>query len=232
MGSLDNNLYILHGWTTSVTRWEPFLEKLKTTGIEPVFLKIPGLTSPIDRAWGIDDYVEWLNKELPAGKRLSLLGHSNGGRIILSFALQYPERVEQLFLLDSAGLYHNDLFTRTKRNVFKALSTVGKRITQSAKARDLLYRAAAENDYNNATPVMKETMKNLIAVNLLPNLSKIQLPVTIIWGRNDQVTPYTDAMVMKNELSNSQIFPIQNASHSPQFTNTDEVVNIIKSEFK
>lgn len=232
MGALDNKLYILHGWTTDTTRWDPFLKELSKTGIEPVFLNIPGLSAPIDRPWTIDDYVEWLSNALPKNKRVSILGHSNGGRIILSFALKYPERLEQIFLVDSAGIRHNDILAKTKRGIFKAVSKIGKTITTSNKAKELLYQVAQESDYKKAEPIMKETMKNLIAVDLTPHLTQIQTPVTIIWGKNDTTTPFTDAMVLKNELPNSTIFPIENALHSPQFTHTPQVIEIIKKEFK
>lgn len=210
----------------------PVLEKIKSVGIEPVFLSIPGLSAPIDHAWTIDDYVEWLSRALPDNKRVSILGHSNGGRIILSFALKYPERLEQIFLVDSAGIYHNDLVTRLKRGVFKTASIIGKKITNSQNAKSLLYKAARESDYASATPVMKETMRNLIKVDLAPHLKTLQVPVTIIWGKNDTATPYTDALVFKNELPHSTLFTIENAAHSPQFTQTDQVVDIIKKEFK
>lgn len=232
MGSLDTNLYILHGWTTSIEKWKPFLSTLENTGITPVFLKIPGLTTPITKPWTISDYVKWLDKEIPAGKRVSLLGHSNGGRIILSFALKYPERVEQLFLVDSAGIYHNDFYTKTKRGLFKVASVIGKSVTSSEKARKLFYKVVRERDYQEATPLMRETMKNLISVDLAPQLQKIKVPVTIIWGKNDLTTPFTDAMAMVNELPNSKLFPIENASHSPQFTHTQEVVDIVRKKFK
>ncbi|MBP7832324.1 MAG: alpha/beta hydrolase [Candidatus Levybacteria bacterium] len=232
MGSLDNKLYILHGWTTDTSRWKPFLESIKETGIEPVFLPIPGLSAPIDKPWTIDDYVEWLTHMLPDNKRVSILGHSNGGRIALSFALKYPERLEQIFLLDSAGIYHNDFLSRAKRGIFRTISSIGKKITSSNTARNLLYQVAQESDYKNATPVMKETMKNLISVDLTPKLSQVRNPVTIIWGKNDTVTPYTDAQVFKNELPQSSLFPIEGAMHSPQFTHAKQVIDIIKNEFK
>jgi pimeloyl-ACP methyl ester carboxylesterase len=41
-----------------------------------------------------------------------LLGHSNGGRIALAFAEKYPDKVKQLVLIDSAGIYHNEFSIR------------------------------------------------------------------------------------------------------------------------
>lgn len=232
MGSLDNKLYILHGWSTNVDKWNPFLEELKSRGIEPVLLKIPGLTAPLESPWTLDDYVNWLANTLPENKHVSLLGHSNGGRIGLAFALKFPERLDQLFIMDSAGIHHNNLPSKLKRNILKTISKIGKKITSSDSARNFLYKVAQESDYKDATPVMRETMKNLLSVNLAPKLRDITVPVTIIWGKNDLMTPYTDALVFKNELPDSSLFIIDNALHSPHFTNAPEVADIIKKEFK
>lgn len=232
MGSLDNNLYILHGWTTSTERWAPFLEELKKRGVEPVFLKIPGLSAPLDIPWNIDNYVDWLDKTLPLDKRVSILGHSNGGRIALAFALKFPERLDQIILIDSAGIYHNDFGIKLKRSILKTISKIGKKLTSSHTAKNFLYKIAQESDYKNATPLMRETMKNLISFDITPDLKRITIPVTIIWGENDLMTPYTDALVFKNELPNCTLFKIEGALHSPQFTNAAEVADIVKNEFK
>ena len=188
MGTLEKKLYIIHGWSINTEKWTPFIEKLQASGIEVVFLKVPGLTAPIDRPWNIEGYVEWLNSQIPPNRKVTLLGHSNGGRIALSFVLKYPQKVDHLFLLDSAGIFHNDPITFIKRGVFKTIAKIGKKITSDGMARDFLYKLAQENDYREAAPLMRETMKNLISVNLLPKLSEIKTPTTI-WYRNRLIRP-------------------------------------------
>src|SRR5436309_1754011 len=94
-------IFILHGWTYSIERWEPFINELRKHGIEPEMLQIPGLTAPLDEVWRLDDYVEWLKEIVEKEKdKVTLLGHSNGGRIGLAFAAKYPDKVEKLFLID------------------------------------------------------------------------------------------------------------------------------------
>lgn len=228
MGALEDKLYILHGWAPITDRWNPFLEALKAQKIIPVMLPIPGLSAPIDRPWTLDDYVEWLYKEVKDENKISLLGHSNGGRIALAFTHKYPDEVGQLFLLDSAGIYHNDLGTKIKRSVFKTIASIGKRVVNSDKARSAMYSLTGESDYKNATPIMRETMKNLISTDLLPKLQDIKTPTVIIWGKDDAVTPYEDALVLRQGLPNSKLFDVVGARHSPQFTHIPEVVKIIK----
>lgn len=221
-----DKLYILHGWTYSTEKWEPFLTTLKKKNIQHIFLKVPGLTAELKEPWDINDYVQWLDQQLPE-KKVILLGHSNGGRIALSYAHAYPNKVSQLFLLDSAGIIHNDVLSKSKRIIFKSLAKAGKKIANSERAKKILYRLAREEDYKNAPLAMKKTMENLIKVDILPVLKTIQIPTIIIWGKDDKVTPFSDALIFKNNLQNSNLFPIESARHSPMFTHVEEVAKIV-----
>jgi len=225
-------IYILHGWAYSTEKWEPFLHTLKQNNIPYELLKIPGLTAPLNEAWTLDDYVAWLRKSIVNEKeKVILLGHSNGGRISLAFALKYPEKVSQLFLIDSAGIYHNEFSLWLKRLAFKNLARF-KKIAYNTVLKNILYKLAREDDYNKAAPFMKKTMQNLIESDLSDQLQKIEIPTTIIWGENDTTTPVVDAAVMHEKIKDSKLFIIINARHSPQFTHVNEVSDILIKEVK
>lgn len=217
-------IFILHGWATSIDRWKKFLEVLEKKGFLPVMLKIPGLTAPLDKPWKIEDYTEWLKEIVSKEKgKVVLLGHSNGGRICLQFASKNPQRIEHLFLLDSAGIFHNEMKIRFKRTIFKTITKLGRFISSSEKAREILYRAARESDYKNANVTMRETFRNLHNIDLLPVIPSISVPTTIIWGENDKITPLKDGLIMNNLIKNSRLIIIKNAKHSPHFTHPEEV---------
>lgn len=242
MGIIDKNkkskikyqklkkIYILHGWSYTTEKWEPFLELLKKSGVEGVLLKIPGLTAPLEKPWTLDDYVSWLFEIIKNESQVTILGHSNGGRIALAFALQHPEKVKQLFLIDTAGIYHKELFIRFKRKVFRNVANIGKKIAPK-NFRSVLYKIAREHDYEQANPVLQETMRNIITVDLLPKLSSITVKTIIIWGRKDKTTPFKDAVSMHKLIKNSQLFSIAEARHSPQFTHASKVMKIVIENF-
>lgn len=230
MGTVEK-IYILHGWTYSTDRWKEFLNLLEKMGFKPNLLKIPGLTEPIDHPWNLDDYVEWLSKNIGSDEAI-LIGHSSGGRLSLAFALKYPNKVKQLILMDSAGVYHKQLAIRIKRFLFRKLAKWGKKITKYQGLRGLLYKLAGEMDYKQASPVMRETMKNLISVDLTPRLPDIKPPTLIIWGEFDRTTPLFDGRLMHKLIPNSKFHIIKQAKHSPMFTHPKEVVNRIVTELK
>lgn len=227
--SMKQKIYILHGWAYSTEKWKPFLRLLEEAGFEPILLKIPGLTASLDTVWNLDDYVRWLKKELHNEENVILLGHSNGGRISLAFAEKYPEKVKQLFLVDSAGIYHNEFVLRFKRLVFGTAAKIGKKTTNITVLKKLLYKLAREHDYENASPLVKKTMRNLINTDLKPILPHIKTATVIIWGENDKITPLSDAKVMHSLIRNSTLHIIKDARHSPMFTHTREVVTEILS---
>lgn len=227
-------IFILHGWTYTADKWQKCITYMKSAGFDPVVLPIPGLTERTHIVWTLNDYVEWLKKKLrEEGKEKAIIvGHSNGGRIALSFAAKYPEKLKRLILIDSAGIYHNELPIRLKRFFFRIIAKLGKKITSSTRLKNLLYKAARESDYKNATPQMKQTMIHLISCDLTPQLSKIKTPTLIIWGEYDTSTPLSDGKRMHNLIKNSQFYIVKEARHSPQFTHTEKVCKYILDEVK
>lgn len=231
MGTLEK-IYILHGWTYSLDKWQPLIDLLKKNGFNTVLLKVPGLTQESDRIWDIEDYVGWLKKETETSDHLVLIGHSNGGRIALAFSEKYPQKVDHLILIDSAGVYHDELPIRFKRIIFKGMAKVGKKITKSQILKDLLYKVARESDYKNASPQMKQTLVNLLESDKSLKLDKIELSTTIIWGENDKTTPLSDGKMMAQKIRNSKLHIINGARHSPQYTHPQEVAEKILEALK
>ena len=175
MGAITNKIFVLHGWSYSTEKWGSFLDLLHKENAKAQLLKIPGLTSPIEKPWGIDNYVVWLKKIVTGEKdKVILIGHSNGGRISLWFANKYPKLVKKLVLIDSAGVYHNELPIRLKRTVFRAIAKIGKKITLSKLLKGILYKTIRENDYKNSSPLMKETMRNLFKSDQYLNLKRLE----------------------------------------------------------
>lgn len=220
-------ILILHGWTYSTDKWTQLVDLLAVKNSVEL-LKIPGLTEKLDNVWSLDDYVEWLNKKVDSQKsKVVLIGHSNGGRISLAYTAKYPQKVTNLILIDSAGIYHNELPIRLKRLVFKTIAKIGRKITKSEILKKALYKLSREADYENASPVIKKTMINLITFDIAPLLPNIKIPTLIIWGKRDKVTPIKDGQTLHRLIKNSKLKIIADARHSPMFSNPKEVVKII-----
>lgn len=229
--------YILHGWTYAkdgedpLSKWDDFLSDLKEHGINAELLKVPGLTSDMDKVLKLEDYILWLKKTLEKEKgKIVLIGHSNGGRIAAAFSAMYPEKVSHLVLIDSAGIFRNRLPGRIKRATFKTIAKVGKKFTKSEKLKKLLYKVIREGDYTKGNEAQRKTMQNLIYLDLSNQFQQIKTPTTIIWGKEDKITPLSDGKLIHQLITGSKFFEIEGARHSPQFTHVKEVVEKIVKE--
>ena len=225
MGTMKE-IIALHGWTTSIEKWGPLLDNLRELNIKVKLPLIPGLTKKITQPWTLDNYVDWLRKQV-ATKKVILLGHSNGGRIALAFTAKYPNLVSKLILIDSAGIYHNELHIRIKRRLFKSLALIGKKIASSEKLRNILYKLAQESDYQKADKIQRQILINLTTQDLTPILSKIKIPALIIWGKDDKITPFSDGKLIHKLIKNSKLEVMFNSKHSPHYTHPGEVAKII-----
>lgn len=222
-------VYIIHGWAYGLEKWDEAVDRLKDNDIMPIMLEVPGLTKESKEIWSIEDYVNWLDQQLAKVKEpVVLIGHSNGGRIALNYTLKHPKKIQQLILLDSAGVYHNDLKIRLKRFIFKALAKIGRLFSKSQKLRKLLYRLAREKDYHDAPENMRLTMANMLESDKYLVFGGITVPTAIIWGEEDSVTPIEDAHKLKRSIKSASLEVIKGARHSPHHTHPVMFVNAVK----
>lgn len=222
-----NRVFIIHGWTYNLDKWTALVELLEKSGIKTKLLKVPGLTSPSNKIWSIDDYIDWLNDELKNTKDPIVIGHSNGGRIALSYIQQHPQVIKQLILIDSAGIPHNERRSLMKLKILRIMSKVGKLFSYIPPLKKMFYKAIGAQDYFNASPNMKVTMQNMLQADSHIILSKIKLPTTIIWGRNDAITPLEDGQKMHSGITGSKLHIVDDARHTPFFNHPAVVAGLI-----
>jgi pimeloyl-ACP methyl ester carboxylesterase len=220
-------IFIIHGWTYSTDAWNEVSLLLQQKGYEVQMLKVPGLTEGSDKVWTLDEYVEWLHAQLLNESDVTLVGHSNGGRIAIAHVSKYPGKISKLILIDAAGIVHNEPLLRFKRSFFKIIATVGRPLRNVPVIRKIFYKAIGGSDYGRAPENMRKTMAGLITIDLREKCKNIQIPVLIIWGKLDTHTPVSDAYLMHKGIQNSKLVVIDDARHSPHKTHPERVVDEI-----
>ncbi len=112
-GNPDNcPIVILHGFLASSRNWRTVATRLAEKHHVYVLDMRNHGASPHSEHMNYplmaDDVLAFLNKlDLP---KAHLLGHSMGGKVAMSFALSYPERVETLMVADIAPVSYNHSF--------------------------------------------------------------------------------------------------------------------------
>ncbi len=209
--------------------WRPAIDSLKKENVELEFLKVPGLTKPSRKVWSIEDYVDWLDKELKSADRPIVLGHSNGGRILLNYCFEHPEKIKHLILLNSAGVLpsaRQKLRNCVLRNLSKSLGP----LKRNASFRSFVHKIIGARDYGQASPNMKLTLGNMLDSDrdLSVRFASIKTPVSFIWGEEDKVTTLENGGYLQSELTNVKSFEVLKGSgHAPYKTHPHELTQAI-----
>ena len=214
-------LYIIHGWTYTVAPWTRTLAMLEKKGLKVEMLHVPGLTTSSRKVWTIEEYMRWADRNIPDGA--IALGHSNGGRILLNLCSQKPEKLKQLILLDSAGVYEPS----TKRDLSRGLSKKFgflKKIPGFAK---VWHKITGTTDYARAPENMKKTLANMLDSDAKLGLAKVTTPTTILWGAADAVTPPRQAEVMHDKIPHSTLEIFPEWTHAPYISHPGELARAI-----
>ena len=69
---------------------------------------------------------------------------------------------------------------------------------------------------------------SVIEENLTPLLKEIKVPVLILWGEKDKITPLTDAYLIKKEIKFSQLEILPGVGHTPHLENPELLAQKIK----
>lgn len=207
------SVVILHGWGSSKDVFKSMIEFL-SANYQVIALDLPGFGSSeaLNIAWTLDDYVACVEEFLTKLniKKPTLIGHSFGGRISIKMGSSKRYILDKIILIDSAGIGR-----KTKSNfkikVLKFLkNTIGKIMPGLVKK---MKDKIGSTDYKNASPIMKETLVNVVREDLTELLPKIDYSTLLIWGENDQDTPIEDAYLMENKIKDSGLVKIEQAGH-------------------
>ena len=215
------DLYIIHGWTYTVEPWKNTLEILRENGITVKMLNVPGLTEPSKKVYTIDDYVKWANQEIPDGA--IALGHSNGGRILLNLCAKKPKKLKHLILLDAAGIYEP---SRRKRLV-ERMAKIGKPLKKIPIIDKAFHKLTGSTDYSKAPENMKKTLANMLSSDKDLDLSKVDTPTFILWGKKDTTTLPRQATEMYEKLPQAELKFYANWTHAPYISDPEGLARAI-----
>lgn len=149
--------------------------------------------------------------------KVNILGNSLGGHVGLVYTLKHPEIVNTLTLTGSSGLYENAMGgTFPRREDYNYIKEkVGYTFYDPATATkelvDEVYGIV--NDKARLIRILA-LAKSAIRHNMGKELEKFKLPVCLIWGKNDNVTPPQVAEEFHYLLPKSDLYWIDKCGHA------------------
>lgn len=239
-GAGDKYAVLLHGWSGSSLSLAKLQDKLSGYGYHTYNLDLPGFggTALPEKPYYLDNYVLTIKQFIIEHKieKPLLIGHSFGGKIGLKMAVEDSDLLGGLVAVSASGIKPNNSL---KKNVLARLSKAGKKFTNpqdegafATTARKLFYKfVVREKDYYKSG-ALKQTFVNIVEEHLDENLKEITLPVLIVWGERDTVTPVWMGYKMKELINNSSLEVVPNTKHNLPLLYPEIVAEIIYNKFK
>lgn len=207
-GPDDPSFVLLHGLGSNAFSFRPLMEALAPARILAWDAPGYGDSRPLDAAWpDAGDYARRLaGLTDPLGfPRFCLVGHSLGCLVAARFALRHPERVAALVLVSPALGYGTPSGEDLPEAVARRLSdldALGPAGFAEARAHRFVADPSACPDVVAAVreamaavrrPGYDHAIRLLAGGRLLEDAAGIAVPVQVVCGRQDAITPVADA---------------------------------------
>jgi pimeloyl-ACP methyl ester carboxylesterase len=219
-----NVIILLHGLFGGLANFEHTIASLKSSYrvIMPI-LPLYDLTIAESTVEGMLAYLKGLVEELELDD-FTLLGNSLGGHIALAYCLQHPEKVNALVLTGSSGLFERAFGeTLPKRSDYEYIRTKTEQtfFDSSLATKDLVDEVfEIVNDREKALRVVS-IAKSAVRQNLREELQQISVPVLLIWGKNDGITPPEVAEEFHKLIPHSELKWIDRCGHAAMMEHPD-----------
>jgi pimeloyl-ACP methyl ester carboxylesterase len=224
-------LLLLHGLMGALSNWERVVEEFKSEyrviiPIVPIY-DLPLLTT------GVKSLAKFVHKFVTYKglTDVTLLGNSLGGHVALIYVLSHPTVVKSMVLTGSSGLYENAFggsFPRRGSYDFikeKVEYTFYDPNTATKELVDEVFETV--NDRHRVIRILAMA-KSAIRHNMKKDLHKINIPVSLIWGREDKITPPEVAIEFSQELPDAELHWIDHCGHAAMMEQPDEFNRILK----
>lgn len=213
---------LLHGWGTNLNVYKSIIDYLSPYR-RVISYDIPGFGESSEPSFGFStqDYAELAIEVLKALgiKKVTLIGHSHGGRTILKLASgDYGNiEIDKIILIGSAGIVpKKSLFYKLRVAKYK----FGKKILSLSPVKSLFpdaiekYKAKhGSADYKAVSGVMRESLVKIVNDDYRERMKDIKQPTLLIWGTNDTETPIADGEYMEKNIPDAGLVRIEGATH-------------------
>lgn len=246
-------LILIHGLGASIEWWQHNIDFLSQK-YRVIAFDFPGFgySSKILNEYSLSYASKLIISFLDALgiRKASLIGNSMGGLISLSTALQYPQRIEKLILVDNAGFGRKLSFLLRLGSLFpvgelvlalRNQHTVKILLTQlfynSKKLpSNLTHSILKIFDLPHRGEVFLHALRSGINVwglkeeILSPIVEKTNLlspPALIVWGAQDRIIPVSQAYRGNKLINHSRLYIFEKCGHMPQVEHAEEFNHLV-----
>jgi pimeloyl-ACP methyl ester carboxylesterase len=243
-------IVLLHGTSSSLHTWDGWVDALKDEH-RVIRFDLPGfgLTGPEPNGnYTIEHYAAFVVAVLDqlGIERATLGGNSLGGYIAWASTVLYPQRVEQLILVDASGYA---FAAESLPLAFKIAQTpILNKLMRNVLPRSVV-QSSVENVFGDPTLVTPALVDRYFEIStragnrgalvarfeqtqpgqFSARVSEIKVPTLILWGQQDHLIPLALAERFHQDIANSRVEIFAELGHVPQEENPQVTVNALKA---
>ncbi len=212
-------IVMIHGFGSNLAAWSHQIDVLAPhLTVYSIDLIGHGLSDKPDIAYTPRDFLDHVSGWMDAVglKSATFMGCSMGGGISIGMAIDYPQRVERLILVDALPPQ------RFKRKTVLENEEVKKSVEAVSPA---VQEPLAVPDEMPATPVrfMNRMNRNFgLWGGYADKVPAIRQPTLIIWGENDPAIPLKFGRILHDEIPGAKLVIIPDGRHTPMKHKPDE----------
>lgn len=219
---------LLHGLGADGSSWGYQIPALCEAGLRPIAPDLPGFgkTIPGQGRWTIAKAAADTARLIYGlvGGPMIVAGISLGGVVALQMALDYPQMVQRLVLINTFACLRPKRFDEAsyllgrfvvanlRGKEFQA-ETVANRLFpqpgQEALRRELVQRILEADQ-----KVYRQAMQSLALFDVRKRLAEIQMPVLVISGQNDTTVPLPNQDELARGIKGAEHITIPDAGHA------------------
>jgi pimeloyl-ACP methyl ester carboxylesterase len=218
---------LLHGgFGDAWTNWKEIIPVLAEEDYHVIAPDLPGYgqsaAMPDMRLGALIEWLQALMETLEV-KHAVLIGHSFGSLLARLFAAAHPRHTPAVVLINGGVLPDVPATARLIARIPVLGPMLFKRISDNTATRPYTSEAAhvkealSENFFANINlnrPGLAALMRGL-TLSSVPKAHVPPVPVLLLWGEADTITPLNAAEYVKNEIAGSKLTTIADCGHFP-----------------
>jgi pimeloyl-ACP methyl ester carboxylesterase len=225
-------LIILHGLMGNLSNFDRVFDHFSELGYQVIMPELPLYTMPLlktnvkNLSKFVKDFVKFKGLD-----NYILMGNSLGGHIALYHAKMNPANVAGLVLTGSSGLYENSMGeSYPKRGDYEYIKKKSQDVFYDPKIATKEVVDDVFDTLNNRNKLIRTIAiaKSAIRHNMAQDLPNMKMPVCLIWGKNDTVTPPDVAEEFHRLLPNSELFWLDKCGHAPMMEHPESFNQLLE----
>lgn len=229
-------LIFLHGLMGNLSNFQHQVDYFSVRGYEVVIPLLPLYSMPLATT-SVSSLTKFVKKFLDhkGYTKVIMVGNSLGGHIALLFQKLFPNYLSSIVLSGSSGLYEAAMGNSYPRRGDR--DYIAERVRDVFAVKEVATEELIDQVFDTVNDRMKaiKTLaisKSAIRHNMAEDITSFHLPVCLIWGRQDAVTPPEVADKFHELLPNSDLFWIDNCGHAAMMEHPQEFNTIVDEWLK